>query len=271
MISLTQLTFDEERRCSSVNNNQNEISRFIYEICYPHIWTAVSSYLAQHLSLLDLSYSRIKYPDSANIEDLLLEFTRNIHIKEDTLFFEAVISYTINLTEDSYRGTASCDINQWFSISCEAVVTDRLESFDISNVQKYVPGVRESTEGQALSRNIAKAVVNADTLSPDGIQSRLLELQKELIKKANNKQDYDAIADEIFRLRDQKEQSEVDSHHREETMNRIKELQDFIAGQETDITEFDETLVKRLIEKITVFADHFTVEFKSGITNDIEV
>jgi hypothetical protein len=95
-------------------------------------------------------------------------------------------------------------------------------------------------------------VVNADTLSPDGIQARLEELQKELIKKANNKQDYDAIADEIFRLRDQKEQSELDSHHREEAMNRIKELQDFISGQETDITEFDEALVKKLIEKITV-------------------
>ena len=62
----------------------------------------------------------------------------------------------------------------------------------------------------------------------------------------------------------------IDSHHREETMKRIKELQDFIAGQETDITEFDEALVKKLIEKITVFADHFTVEFKSGITIDIE-
>ncbi len=109
-------------------------------------------------------------------------------------------------------------------------------------------------------------MVNADTLSPDGIQARLEELQKELIKKANNKQDYDAIA----RLRDQKEQSELDSHHREEAMNRIKELQDFIAGQETDITEFDEALVRKLIEKITVFADHFTVEFKSGITIDIE-
>ena len=121
-----------------------------------------------------------------------------------------------------------------------------------------------------LQANIAKAVVSADTLSPDGIQARLAELQKELIKKANNKQDYDAIADEILRLREQKEQSEVDSHHREEAMNRIKELQDFISKQKTDITEFDEALVKKLIEKITVFADHFTVEFKSGITIDIE-
>lgn len=123
---------------------------------------------------------------------------------------------------------------------------------------------------KTLQQNIAKAVVNADTLSPDGIQARLEELQKELIKKATNKQDYDAIADEIFRLRDQKEQSELDSHHREEAMNRIKELQDFISGQESDITEFDEALVKKLIEKITVFADHFTMEFKSGITIDIE-
>lgn len=122
---------------------------------------------------------------------------------------------------------------------------------------------------KTLQQNIAKAVVGADTLSPDGIPARLEELQKELIKKANNKQDYDAIADEIFRLRDQKKKSELDSHHREEAMNRIKELQDFIAGQETGITEFDETLVKKLVEKITVFADHFTVEFKSGITIDI--
>ena len=90
-----------------------------------------------------------------------------------------------------------------------------------------------------------------------------------LIKKANSKQDYDAIADEIFRLREQKEKSEVDSHSREEAMNRIKELQDFIDHQKTDVTDFDEDQVKRLIEKITVFADHFTVEFKSGISIDI--
>lgn len=123
---------------------------------------------------------------------------------------------------------------------------------------------------QTLRANIATVVLQGDVLSPEVIDERLNKLQKELIKKANSKQDYDAIADEIFRLRDQKEPSEVDSHHREEVMNRIKELQDFIAGQETDITEFDEALIKKLIEKIIVFANHFTVDFKSGITIDIE-
>ena len=72
-------------------------------------------------------------------------------------------------------------------------------------------------------------------------------------------------ANEIFRRRDQKEQSEVDSHHREETMNRIEELQGFIEKQQTGITEFDESLVRKFIQQITVYDDHFTVRFKSGL------
>ncbi|MEE3393153.1 MAG: integrase [Lachnospiraceae bacterium] len=56
---------------------------------------------------------------------------------------------------------------------------------------------------------------------------------------------------------------------RAETMNRIKELQDFIAGQSTTITEFDEVSVRKLIQEITVYKDKFTVEFKSGVSVDI--
>ena len=43
------------------------------------------------------------------------------------------------------------------------------------------------------------------------IAERLREVQKELVKKANQKADYDAIADEILRLRDMRKQAEVDS------------------------------------------------------------
>ena len=84
------------------------------------------------------------------------------------------------------------------------------------------------------------------------------------------KDDYDAIADEILRLRDQRRQAEVDSVIKDEQMKQIRNLQDFVKSQPATITEFDETLVSRLIEKITVFDDHFTVDFKSGITIDIE-
>ncbi|MGO5433892.1 hypothetical protein [Bifidobacterium thermophilum] len=121
-----------------------------------------------------------------------------------------------------------------------------------------------------MQENIAKAITTADTMSPDGIQARLDDLQKELIRKANSKQDYDAIADEIFRLREQKSQSEADTHSREKTRKRIAELQDFIGSQQSEITKFDESLIRKLVQQITVYDDHFTVEFKSGLAIEIE-
>ncbi|MGM9919676.1 MAG: recombinase zinc beta ribbon domain-containing protein, partial [Bhargavaea sp.] len=120
-----------------------------------------------------------------------------------------------------------------------------------------------------MQENIAKAITTADTMSPDGIQARLDELQKELIKKANSKQDYDAIADEIFTLREKKSQVETDTRSREETRKRIDELQDFIGSQQSEIPEFDESLVQKLIQQITVYDDHITVLFKSGLKIDI--
>ena len=89
-----------------MGNYRDEIERFIYEIYYQPMWTSISDYVSQHLSLLDLTYSRVKYPDSVYVEDMLLEFTKNIRINEDTLSFDAVVSCTMNLTEDSYR--AAC-------------------------------------------------------------------------------------------------------------------------------------------------------------------
>ena len=40
----------------------------------------------------------------------------------------------------------------------------------------------------------------------------------------------------------------------------------FLREQLTSITEYDEQLVRRLIEKVTVYEDKFTVEFKSCMT-----
>ena len=57
---------------------------------------------------------------------------------------------------------------------------------------------------------------------------------------------------------------------KDEQMRLIQDLQDFIHQKPTTITEFDETLVKRLITKITVFEDHFTIDFKSGVTIEIK-
>jgi site-specific DNA recombinase len=46
---------------------------------------------------------------------------------------------------------------------------------------------------------------------------------------------------------------------------------DFLNEKPTLLEEYDEQLVKKLIEKITVYDDKLTIEFKSGVEIDIEI
>ena len=128
----------------------------------------------------------------------------------------------------------------------------------------------KSTYQAQLQQNIAKVIRSAQQNTADGIDERLQELQKELLKKANNKEAYDEIADEIFKLREQQEKCTVDTAARDAQIARINELQDFIKQQSAHLEAFDETLVKRWLERIIVWEDHFTVELKSGLNIDIE-
>jgi hypothetical protein len=102
------------------------------------------------------------------------------------------------------------------------------------------------------------------------IDEKLMTLQNELLKKAHNRDAYDEVADEIFQLRELKSKSESGKIQRNEKLSRITDLCDFIKSQPAGITEFDESLSRRIIKKITVFDDHFTVEFKSGVSMEIK-
>lgn len=44
----------------------------------------------------------------------------------------------------------------------------------------------------------------------------------------------------------------------------------FLRKQPTALTEYDEPLVRRLIVKVTIYENKFTVEFKSGVTVDVD-
>ena len=83
----------------------------------------------------------------------------------------------------------------------------------------------------------------------DGIDERLQELQKVLLKKSNNKEAYDEIADEIFKLREQREKCTVDTAARDAQIARINELQDFIKQQPTHL----EALVQLLSSAFNLF------------------
>ena len=108
----------------------------------------------------------------------------------------------------------------------------------------------------------------SDTTLTD-IDKRLAELQAELVKLANTKAEYDKVGDEIYRLRDEKQKIQLDIIGRDEMKKRIADMGEFLRKQPTAIMEYDEPLVRRLIEKVTIYENKFTVEFKSGLTIDV--
>lgn len=68
-----------------------------------------------------------------------------------------------------------------------------------------------------------------------------------------------------------KQKNFTDTAVRDEQVKRINELNDFIAQQATELTEFDESLARRWLKEITVWDDRFSVELKSGVTVEIEI
>ena len=107
--------------------------------------------------------------------------------------------------------------------------------------------------------------------STDDIDGKLEELQQQLLIQAKSKNDYEDVADEIYRLRELKQNALVENAEREGKRQRIAEMTDFLNKQSAELEEYDEQLVRRLIEKVTIYEDKLTVEFKSGIEIDEEI
>ena len=157
------------------------------------------------------------------------------------------------------EGPGTCD--------ADAIHESELQSLVIRAINRTL--ARKDTVNETLQKNVESVLSGADGIPLDEIDSRLEELQKELLKVANTKGNYDSIADEIYHLREKRQNALVDNAEREGLKQRISEMQQFLAEQTQDITEYDEQLVRRLIEKITVYEEKVTVEFKSGTSVDV--
>lgn len=122
----------------------------------------------------------------------------------------------------------------------------------------------------ALQENVETVIRQEDESSVEGIETKLTELQKELLRRANGKKDYSDIAEEINCLREKKQEALAESAEREGLKKRIAEMREFLNSQATEVSEYDEQLVWRLIDKVTVYEERFEVEFKSGTAVDVE-
>ena len=90
----------------------------------------------------------------------------------------------------------------------------------------------KSSYQSQLQLNIASVIRAPQATSVENIDEKLMALQQELIQKAQSKEAYD----EIFRFRELRQQTTVDTAARDEQLKRINDLQDYIAQQSTHLT-----------------------------------
>ncbi|MBK5262016.1 MAG: recombinase family protein [Peptostreptococcaceae bacterium] len=120
-----------------------------------------------------------------------------------------------------------------------------------------------------LNRNSVVVMSQGNSCEVELANQKLEQLQKELLKLANNNQDYSILANELYRLRDEKEAALAKNAGFESQKQRIAEMTKFLKEQKDTIQEYDEQIVRKLIEKITVHDEKVTVAFKSGMEIDM--
>lgn len=103
------------------------------------------------------------------------------------------------------------------------------------------------------------------------IDKMIKEKQKELLEAGQDDEKVDAIGDEILRLRDERQSVLSAVAIRKGTQERLEELSGFLRTQTTAITEYSDSLVRRLISTITVYDEKVVVVFKSGLQAEVEI
>ena len=103
----------------------------------------------------------------------------------------------------------------------------------------------------------------------DDIEEELHHLQKKLLDNLSDEA-HDRIVDKLEALRKVKQEILVKNASREEKRKRLSDIKAFLKSAHTDIEEYEERLVTRLINSVVIHDDKVEVELKTGDTIEIK-
>ena len=147
------------------------------------------------------------------------------------------------------------------------VKEDELYDAVMTAINKLLAGGNNMIK--TLEENIHAVIGETTEYQISEINTLLDKKQKELIKLANKSQDYEHLADEIDELRDKRQILLVEDASLSGENERINELIEFIRKNKFRTLEYDDKLVRKIIQSVTVYEDHFVIAFKSGFEMEV--
>lgn len=115
-----------------------------------------------------------------------------------------------------------------------------------------------------IKANIMKVIKNSKGPTLDQIDHQLEKVQMKLIQAANQHQDCDALTQQIMDLRKQREKVQSRETNQQVKLHSINEINELVEFHKYGLVDFNEQLVRRLVEKITIFQRYIEFTFKDG-------
>ncbi len=165
----------------------------------------------------------------------------------------------ISRVEKKRRGTDCCSRTIKEEVIQEAVVTAVNDAW--SKRDGVIPVLKENV----------RAVINKNTNKKlREVNEDLQRNQAELVCSEDEEQKKN-LEETIGILKARRQEILSEAAKDKEIKERLEVLISFLDKQTEAITEYSEELVRRLIEKVTIYDEKLTVELKSGLQVDVEI
>lgn len=103
------------------------------------------------------------------------------------------------------------------------------------------------------------------------VDKAIRDKQTELLEAGNDQDRIDQIGDAIIKLREKHQSILTEAALKHDQQEHMEDLAAFLDEQTEAVAVYSEPLVRRLIEKGTVYDEKMEVEFKSGMMVEVDV
>lgn len=129
---------------------------------------------------------------------------------------------------------------------------------------------RKSTVIGVLRENIESTVFDDLEARIAAIDKQLAELQVQMIAVSGDEAAVGALGEQIDKLRAKRQNILAESAERSDLQERMNDMIAFLEEMPAVITEYSDTITRRLVERIMIFDEKIVVEMKSGMKMEVE-
>ena len=98
----------------------------------------------------------------------------------------------------------------------------------------------------------------------------LADLQAQMLDNSGDEAAIDALGEQIDELRAERQSILAEAAERSDLQERMNDMISFLDEMPEALTEYSDTITRRLVEKITIYDEKIVVELKSGLQMEVD-